>query len=75
VRRQRGALCIPYGVGIAAYHAAIAAISLSEKPLARRGMIVPGRVPARNARIVSAIRGAGRPARRDTGVSTASLAA
>ena len=37
----------------------MAAISSSEKPLAMRAMIVAGRWPERNARIASAIRGAG----------------
>src|SRR5690242_21165749 len=75
VRRRMRVFRMAYSVSCASYHAASAAISSSEKPLARRGMIVPGRVPPRKARISSAIRAAGRPASRGTGVSTAALAA
>ena len=46
----------------AAYHAAIAAISSSEKPLAIRSITVAGRLPARNASIAATISPASRPA-------------
>ena len=62
VRRRRRVLCMAYCAGCAAYHAAIAAISSSEKPLARRGMIVPGRWPG-----AERLHRLGDPRRRQTG--------
>ena len=59
----------------AAYHAAMAALSGSEKPLAMRSITVAGRCPARKACIAATISAAGRPTRRGTGVCTAALAA
>src|SRR5438132_12331019 len=80
LRKSRRVLRPPVISGAAqsfcsAYHAAMAALSGSEKPLAMRSITVVGRCPARKACIAVTISTAGRPARRGTGVCTAALAA